>query len=181
MIAIPGIVYRVLLSTVFDNPSMQLLRFTPANLDFFAFGMLGAYLYVRRAEWLTRLSRPITQISLLALFLVFIHLYDLDFKPGLAYIFAPTFLGFITATLMLSWLLNPGTRLVRALSWTPIIFIAKISFSIYIWHTLVIEKLEPLAMGGVAKFFLSALITLVVSTITYYTIEAPFLKKKISV
>lgn len=180
LLAIPGLLYRILLSTVFDNPSMQLLRFTPANLDFFAFGMLGAYLYVKRDAWLKPLGKPIVQIGLLAFFLVFIHLYSLDFKPGLAYIFAPTLLGSITATLMLSWLLNPETRLVRALAWAPIMFIAKISFSIYIWHVLVIEQLEPWPMAGVPKFFLIALITVVVSTITYYAVEAPFLKKKIS-
>lgn len=179
LLALAGLGYRVALTTLLDNPTMQLLRFTPANLDFFAFGMLGAYLFIRYKDRLKNFGHPAVQLGWLGLFLVFIHVYDLDFKPTTAYLFAPTLLGSITAATMLSLMLNQHTKLARVITWQPIMFIAQISFSIYIWHTMIVEKIEPLAMPGTIKFFLAATVTLIFSTITYYLIEAPFLKKKI--
>ncbi len=179
LLALLGFGYRVALVSLLENPTMQFLRFTPANFDFFAFGMLGAYLFIRYKDKLKRFGHPAVQFGLVAFFLVFIHVYDLDFGPTTAYLFAPTLLGALTAATMLSFMLNQHTKLARAITWAPIMFIAQISFSVYIWHTMIIEEIEPWTMSGVAKFGLAAALTLIFSTITYYVIEAPFLKKKI--
>ena len=157
---------------------MQFLRFTPANFDFFAFGMFGAYLYIHRGKWFNYIGKTFIQaLSLLAL-VVFVRFYDLDFLPTVSYIFAATILGILVTFSMLSFLANEQTLLARICNSRPILFIAQISFSIYIWHTIVFGYVEALAVSNPVKVVLNIGITLIVSIITYYLIEAPFLRFK---
>lgn len=173
-----GLVYRVSVAVFLDNPSMQFLRLTPANFDFFAFGMLGAYLYIEQVKWLSFVKKNIFQFFISFVFLLFIYLYDLDFLPTLSYIFAPTLFGIITTLVILSFTSNENSSLAKAFNSRPLLFLAKISFSVYVWHTIVIEKVENLAIANGEKFLLISLITLIISTATYYLVEYPFLKYK---
>lgn len=177
-LALLGILYRVCLVVFSSHPTMQFLRLTPANLDFFAFGMLGAYMYVRYRERLQFLGRKNFQIACLVIFMLFIYFYNLDFVPTVAYIFAPTFFGLLASSWIFSFLLNEESSLVKLFTCKPMLFIARISFSIYVWHFIVIERLEYVKISNITKFILSIIITLVFSTITYYLVEAPFLKLK---
>lgn len=167
-----GLFYRAILVTLVDQTS----RYTPANLDFFAFGMLGAYLYVT-APWIKNLGRHYIQLLLLLTFGFFVYMYDLDFKPTLAYVLAPTFFGLITTTCMLSFLANEQSLLARITNSRPILFIAKISFGIFLWHGVIIEQVQQLPISNLPKFYISLVFTLVLATITYYTIEAPFINR----
>jgi len=178
ILALLGILYRIIIVTKLGNPSMQLLRFTPANFDFFAFGMLGAYLYVNHSKLLNFLGKAHSQIICLSVFLLFIYFYDLDFLPTLSYIFAATLLGIITILCILSFLSNEQSFLGKLFTSTPVLFVGKISFSIFIWHTVVINQFGGTALSSATQFILDAFVTLVVSTISYYAIEAPFLKLK---
>ena len=173
-----GFGYRMALVAFVHNPTMQMLRFTPANFDFFAFGMLGAYLYTHRVKWLESIGKGYIQALLIVVFILFVRFYDLDFNPTFSYVLAPVFLGLIIALGMLSFIANNRTLLSKFLTSAPIPFIAKISFSVYIWHALVIQKVDYLLISNNAKFFLSVIITLIVSTISYYVVEAPFLRLK---
>ena len=173
-----GVAYRVAVITLGSSPSMQLLRFTPANFDFFALGMLGAYLYVDRSRWLTYLTSKYIQVASILFLLLFMRFYDLDFLPTWSYVLAPIFLGSIIALIILSFILNDKTFLSGVFASRPILFIGKISYSIYIWHAMVIPRVETLTISNSQKFLLNIIITLIVSTISYYIIEAPFLRLK---
>lgn len=170
-----GLGYRVTAALLLHNPSMQILRFTPANFDFFAFGMLGAYLYVRRVKWLEYMRKSYFQPLLLLVFILFWRFYDFDFLPTMPYILMPTFFGLILMFCILAFVMNEKTSLSKIFTSPPVLFIAKISFSVYIWHAIVIDKVSRLGFSGVEQFFIDILVTLGVSTITYYLIEAPFL------
>ncbi len=152
------------------------MRLTPANFDFFAFGMLGAYLYAQRSRYIQWLGKVELQAALIVAFFLFIFFYNLEFYQTSAYLFAPSLLGCVTTLLMLSLLLRT-TALVRILTVSPIIYLAKISYSVYIWHTIVIIQFGALSLNNTAKFFLIAGVTLLVSTVTYYFVEAPFVKR----
>lgn len=178
LLALAGLAYRIFLVILVKSPSMQFLRLTPANFDFFALGMLGAYLYVNRGKWFEFVSKKYIQWLALILFVVFMYFYDLEFYPTVAYVFAPVFLSLIVVFGMLSFLGNEQSFLAKIVTCSPMLFIAKISFSIYIWHAIVINKVGGLPLSNDLKFVLNVAITLVVSTLTYYVIEAPFLKLK---
>lgn len=178
LVALAGIIYRLAVITLIDNPSMQFLRLTPANFDFFAFGMLGAYLFVRREQWLERISNLPMQIGLTILWILFVYFYDLEFGSTWSYVFMPTLFGLITTMTMLAFLLNERTWLARVSTWSPMLFIAQISFSIYVWHTMIVEKMELLPISNLTKFGLTIIGTLALSVITYYLVEAPFLRTK---
>lgn len=171
-----GFAYRIALLTIWAHPGMQFLRLTPANFDFFALGMLGAYLYLHRKKYFQWMGKTSIQLTTLISLVLFINFYDLDFNPTVAYIFAPALLGCIITLSILSFLANEQTLLAKTLTSSPVLFIAKISFSIYIWHAIVINKVESLSLTNPIKFALDVIGTLGVATISYYAIEAPFLK-----
>ena len=170
-----GLAYRIAVIAVFKSPSMQLLRFTPANFDFFAFGMLGAYLYANYGRLFEFIGKSYLQMLSLLVFLLFWRFYDFDFLPTSAYVLMPILLGAILMFCLLSFVVNAKTFLSKLFTSTPMLFVAKISFSIYVWHALVIQKVDGLLVSNNAKFLLSVIITLIVSTVSYYAVEAPFL------
>ena len=173
-----GIIYRIILVFVVKNPTMQLLRFTPADFDFFALGMLGSYLYIYKKNVIEKLGSARFQFLFVLLFFLFVRFYDLEFAPTISYVLAPILLGTITILLILSFLGDDRTVLSYVLTTRPILFIAKISFSIYVWHPVVFERVDKLLVTNHTKIILDVVATLVVSTITYYAIEAPFLRLK---
>lgn len=173
-----GIVYRVAVVSLLKEPPVTFLLLTPASLDFFAFGMLGAYFYVEKRSWIYALGKSYAQLLLVLGFLAFIYFYNLSYFTKLPYVFMPTFFAPIAMLGILSFLVNERTALGRALTCAPIVFVAKISYSVYIWHAIVIGQVERLDLSNGSKIILSAVVTLVVSTITYHAIEAPFLQLK---
>lgn len=178
LLALTGLAYRIFLVTFIDHPGMQLLRLTPANFDYFALGMLGAYLLVRRPAWLQSIGRSYLQVGALGLFFALVYFYDFNFAPTWEYVFAPLLLGIIVVGIMLSFLVNSETMIAKIVTTRPVIFIAKISFSIYVWHAIIIQRVETLALPNGFKFIIDVALTLAIATVSYYAIEWPFLRKK---
>ena len=171
-----GIGYRLALITLLHHPTNQLMRLTPSNFDFFAFGMLGGYLYVDKKQWASWLGKIWVQLSLLSIGVLFVYFYDLTFAPTISYLFAPTIFGALAAMIIFSFLCNEQSFLVKIFSVRPVRFIAKISYSIYIWHAIVIDVIEHTALQSSTKFGLDIVLTVFVSTASYYVIERPFLR-----
>jgi len=177
-----GLIYRIGVTLFVPTKTSAVLLFTPAVLDFFAFGMLGAYLYNNRSKLIAYLGKAHMQWGLFVSFFLFIYFYNLDYFTNVWYILQPTLFGAIIMLFMLSFVGNEKSRLVRVFTIAPILFVAKISFSIYIWHAIVINNVvEHLNISNSYKFLLDIILTLIIATISYYLIEAPFLNLKAKV
>ncbi len=69
-------------------------------------------------------------------------------------------------------------RFIRALISNRVFgFVGLISYSVYLWHYTILEKIAPLEIAAVPKFFLGLTLTLSLSAATYFFVELPFLKK----
>lgn len=172
-----GVLYRIGLITLLENPPMQLLRFTLANIDYFAFGMLGAYLYIKRKDIVERCTHLPGQLIALASFFAFYGFYDLAFLPTWSYVLAPPLLSIMTLWVFFSFLGEKETVLDRVLTVKPILFFGQISFSVYIWHHVIINQVHYWQLTNIEKFWVSFLLTLGLSVVTYYTIELYAIKK----
>ena len=76
-----------------------------------------------------------------------------------------------------------GTGLCRAVfAWKPLRFVGIVSYSAYIWHTVVLSGMKPLLtqvsqVVGTAAFFL---VTLAVAAVSYLVIERPLARIRLS-
>lgn len=174
-----GIAYRTSIVILMADPGVPFLLLTPANFDFFAFGMFGGYLYVERGRLVGYIGKNLSQVILLSIFTLFVYFYDLSYFSKIPYVFAPTLFGLIIMLCILSFLINEKSLLGRLFTSKPVLFIAKISYSIYIWHAIVIGKIENLLISNNEKLVLNIIVTFAVSTVSYYLVEAPFIKLKV--
>lgn len=55
----------------------------------------------------------------------------------------------------------------------PLRFVGTISYSIYLWHLVVVALLGEVGLGALSQFALVAGVTIILSTITYLVIERP--------
>lgn len=55
----------------------------------------------------------------------------------------------------------------------PLRFLGTISYSIYLWHLVVVALLGGMATEGLSRFALVSVITIVLSTLTYFVLEKP--------
>jgi len=182
------ILYRLALP-VFASPSSHtgliLGNILPGRIGEFSCGMIIARIFTERGELMNALRRPeiagaigILAFAVLAgCWLVWHTMGDsfLDFWLTNALFYPLVGTGY--GLLFLSGMTIPLFK--RILSWRIAVFAGTISYSIYLWHVFSLMLLNGL-LGGIAGFLISALVTLVISTTSYYLIEKTFLKMKVS-
>jgi peptidoglycan/LPS O-acetylase OafA/YrhL len=91
-------------------------------------------------------------------------------------LYAVLLLPFVAASAVLVLaVLTEGSLVARILAVRPFVFLGRISYSLYLWHTMALvfgrDLLGLPSLGGVA-------LGLVAATISYYAIEQPFLRLK---
>jgi len=90
----------------------------------------------------------------------------------------------IYAVLALALLLPATVRSTRAnlparvLSLRPIAWLGLVSYGIYLWHQNLIFYFADHIHSGALVFLASAVLTLVMASLSYYVVEAPFLRVK---
>jgi peptidoglycan/LPS O-acetylase OafA/YrhL len=79
------------------------------------------------------------------------------------------------AAVILSTVLHPTGVVARALSWGPLRFIGQISYGMYLWHFPLDIALTGSRTGlqGTALFLFRTLVTVAVSTVSFYGLERP--------
>lgn len=94
--------------------------------------------------------------------------------------FKHTFFGFLYMGMILLIVANGTSILLRkSLQNFVIQFLGKISYGIYVWHLLAIYLLDHyFKMGVFSGFIIVSSATIVMSTASFYLLEAPFLRLK---
>ena len=106
-----------------------------------------------------------------------------QFGSALPYYLGFTFVSLASATLLFSLLRDPETFWARLLRWPALVWLGKISYSLYIWHVPVLKVMSPqrLTSVGLPLWVAEAarlLVSLVVATASYYLIERTCLRLK---
>lgn len=84
----------------------------------------------------------------------------------------------ICCAMLILGVLDGRSPLARALSLSPIVFVGRLSYSLYLWHFPVFVILEVNKPGVVPAAVPAIAITVALALASYYLIEVPFLRRK---
>jgi len=84
----------------------------------------------------------------------------------------------ICCAMLILGVLDGRSPLARALSLSPVVFVGRISYSLYLWHFPVFVILEVNKPGVVPAAVPAIAITVALALASYYLIEVPFLRRK---
>lgn len=146
---------------------------TPFRLDSMAFGVAAAALceIPQGRALLQRAAEPLPVAAAGAVVLACLFFRDPFFRETLRY----TLLGGALAVLMMSVLLRGDWR--SALLNSPaLIWIGRLSYSLYLWHFLARPITTDLPIEGPARIALQFALTFSMAAASYYFVERPVLR-----
>jgi len=144
---------------------------TEFRVDSLGYGVLLAALCECRPALVSRLSHPMVCVALALLTLITIVL--LPRLPVL--VLRDSVMGLFVMASIAGVVFNPTfwpASLV--LNSAPLVWIGRLSYSLYVWHYGVVVWLQP-HMHGLAFKVVGFLLTVAVATLSYYWIEKPLL------
>lgn len=169
------------------NEKQQLL-FTeqlPGRLDQFAVGILTSFAFIKTSKILHgRTAQSIFLAVFFASAIAFYYLLGVSAKMGIGVRdveWIQAFFGTITAATFavgLFALLHTFSLVQNIFSNRFFGFFGLISYGVYLWHYKIIESFNDFELALSIKFLLSFGITIALSSVTYFLIELPFLKKR---
>ena len=201
LIIVGALVFRVL-AFGYLNPHHQLIGLlSPSSFD--AFG-IGAWLaYVRMRENATYTLTDWKKWGVLfALFGIYLF-NTLPYEPTSYGVFFPLCIALVSVWIIAKTSLGKTGLVGKILTWTPILFIGRISYGIYMWHVPAMDYYNQLILLGEAKGWhwidgssplfprfsqlwqfatVQTAITLLLSVASYYLLEQPLnrLKDKVA-
>ncbi|MFZ0679607.1 acyltransferase family protein, partial [Candidatus Binatus sp.] len=113
-------------------------------------------------------SRPWSGLIIGVLLVVLISLIALNppLQTGLE--------SFLVPLILIGTVLNPGLLFSRILETSPLRWIGKISYSLYIWQQLFLGTItRPLPLGRLQEFPLNIVAVFVCAAASYYLLERP--------
>ncbi|MBC7606921.1 MAG: acyltransferase [Burkholderiales bacterium] len=176
-ISILLIVFTFALRWIMLNHHYEIDVFTFTRLDQLALGCILAIL-----EYKGILEKTSNRIFLGLMILGFILVaYSSTFSYFYLNLFKHNAFGLLYFA-VLAFCIKAATTswLNRFLTSAVMQFLGKISYGLYIWHVLAILLMEHYfrSLGLMADFSLLLLITIIMSTLSFYFLETPFLKLK---
>ena len=90
----------------------------------------------------------------------------------------PTVIALASAVIIGTLATRPGSSLSALLSWPPLAFIGRISYSMYLWHILVIAAVTHMPIAALPRALVVVVVTTGVGAVSYYACERPFLKMR---
>jgi peptidoglycan/LPS O-acetylase OafA/YrhL len=76
------------------------------------------------------------------------------------------------ASLILAVVVESASPLALLLSLSPLVFVGKISYALYLWHTIILYGFGRLSTAA------DVVLSLAAATLSYYLVELPFLRRK---
>lgn len=150
------------------------------SIETFLMGSLASVIY-----WLTMRRPPglhfrpwleaIAAVCIVAIFLRIPAVYQFV-VPGAGDVKGfdddHVFCGFVWSLFLVCYL--NGTGLIRrALEWAPFCYLGLVSYSAYLWHRPVLQRVDDLPISSLAQLFLSLAVVVAIATVTYLLIERP--------
>lgn len=91
-----------------------------------------------------------------------------------------TLVALLGGVLIVRMLLAPSRIGTRILEWSPLVFVGRLSYSLYLVHIPVIYWLKPAGLGWAypGQTLLVGVLCLAASLVSYYGVELPFLRLK---
>lgn len=188
---IASIYYRFWTTGHFEpiNPLMLAAHHLPGALPEFLMGAAAAVV----TQWLNHDRCPswrlLDFLAVMSMALVGVWFMLIVGPNGDAYwnghwsmVASPTVLGFVLAVLV--WSVYNGSRLGRMLFSNRLVhFLGLISYSLYLWHFVVMQQLLHVwgdgygAMSPLPKFLLTTAAVILVSWLSYWFVERPFFRQ----
>ncbi len=173
-----GTLFRMLPENVHAKPYSFLQFLMPSCIDCFALGGLIAYVQRFYPEKLTLFRRVFLLLTAVGLFYFLIIVQMYGFQDFVTAVFNRSIFSCFAAAYIL-YVISPRqeeTVLSKTLENSLLVFIGKISYSMYLWHNLIPYMLQ---IESQEKRFLARLgILIAVSTFSYFVLERPLLSLK---
>ncbi len=159
----------------------EIYVFTPSNLDTLGLGALLAYFVTYRREQVMAFRWATLALGVVALVAAVVTRLTVG-RAGYACLL-PLPMGLLSV-----WIISltaEGVRgfIGRIISWSPFIYIGRISYGIYVYHFFVPELLEPLLQrfslvgDGLAlvliRFVIYFTVTMIVASLSWFLMEKP--------
>ena len=147
------------------------------HADMLAFGCVGALLEGRRR--FERLYRSLTRLPWLPFLAVALGSFlEVRFQNYWSFPFGETYTGLFLITLLLWCVRNPDTLAGRLLNHPVVTHLGVLSYSIYIWQTLLLHRLNATVFQGAAwigHLPQSWLAVLLFAELSFFLVEKPSL------
>lgn len=173
-----GTLFRMLPESLHEKPYSFIQVLTPACMDCFAMGGLIAYtlrFYPAKIGLFKKISGLLSIIGAFYLLIVVQFYGNIDFvsvvfNRNIYSCFASFYILFVVTNQ------GDGHWLARDLENMVLVYIGRISYSMYLWHNLIpyMDNIESFGLRLLARFSL----LLLFSTLSYFLIEQPLLKLK---
>jgi peptidoglycan/LPS O-acetylase OafA/YrhL len=110
--------------------------------------------------------------------LLFVLYLDDSYKTAFLYQGGLTVFAFAVGVLIVWIVTHKTSQLNHLLQFSPLVWIGKTSYGIYLWHSAALAFAERFQISPSAKLLLALTLTLAITTFSYYLIELPFLRRK---
>jgi len=180
---------NVLVVAAIGSAIWMAVLYDPANVSRVYYGtdtrlsgmLLGAVLALMWTPWRSRATPSkaagpaLDVIGVLALVgLAWFFLRVNDFDP---FVYERGFLLLdVLCIVLIAVLVHPSSRLSKMLSWAPLVWIGKRSYSIYLWHWPIFMVTRPgqdISLDGLPLFLLRTTLTLAAAELSYRYVEQP--------